>query len=84
MLLDSMFYNSKLTPGQLLEVLWKLACRTPVSLISVLVLGRQTSEMYARIAFFRDVAGWYEYKYPVQLGGDSKDIRGDRMFLIGT
>ena len=83
LLLDSMFYKSKLTPGQLLEVLWKLACRTPVSLISVLVLGRQTSEMYARIAFFRDVAGWYEDKFPVQLGGEGKVVEGDGMFLIG-
>ena len=83
LLLDSMFYKSKLTPGQLLEVLWKLACRTPVSLISVLVLGRQTSEMYARIAFFRDVAGWYEDKFPVQFGGEGKVVEGDGMFLIG-
>ena len=56
-LIHSIFYRSKLGPGKLIEILWKLACRTPVSLISVLVLGRHTSEIYARIQFFRDVAG---------------------------
>ena len=56
-LIHSIFYRSKLGPGKLIEILWKLACRTPVSLISVLVLGRHTSEIYARVQFFRDVAG---------------------------
>ena len=51
-----MFNNGKMGPGKLIEMLWKLACRTPVSLISVLVFGRQTSEIYARIRIFRDVA----------------------------
>ena len=82
-LLNSMFYNCKMTPAKLIEILWKVACRTPISLISVLVFGRQTSEIYARVAFFRDVAGWYEDKYPVQMGGDGKVVEGDGMFLIG-
>ena len=75
--------RSKLGPGKLIEILWKLACRTSVSLISVLVLGRHTSEIYARIQFFRDVAGQYEDKYPIQLGGAGKAVEGDGMFLIG-
>lgn len=82
-LLDSMFYKGKMGPGKLLEILWKLACRTPVSLISVLVFGRQTSEIYARIRFFRDVAGWYEDKYPIMMGGPGKVVEGDGMFIIG-
>ena len=60
-------------PGKLTKILWKLASRTPLSLISVLVFGRPTSEMYARIPFFRDVAGWYEDKYPIQMGSAGKD-----------
>ena len=70
-------------PGKLIEILWKLASRTPLSLISVLVYGRPTSEIYARIRFFRDVAGWYEDKYPIQMGGTGTIVEGDGMFLIG-
>ena len=82
-LLHSMFYKGKMGPGKLIEILWKVACRTPISLISVLVFGRETSEIYARVRFFRDVAGWYEDKYPIKLGGAGKVVEGDGMFLIG-
>ena len=57
-LFKSMFYNIKMSPGQLLEILWKLACRTPMKLIPVLVFGKVTSEVNARVAFFRDVTGY--------------------------
>ena len=82
-LLHSMFYRCKMGPGKLIEILWKLAGRTQVSLISVLIFGRHTSEIYARIRFFRDVAGWYEDRYPIQMGGPGKVVEGDGMFLIG-
>ena len=72
-----------MSPGKLIEILWKLAGRTQVSLISVLIFGRHTSEIYARIRFFRDVAGWYEDRYPIQMGGPGKVVEGDGMFLIG-
>ena len=72
-----------MTPGKLIEILWKVVCRTPISLISVLVFGRQTSKIYARVAFSSDVAGWYEDKYPVQIVSDGKVVEGDGMFLIG-
>ena len=56
-LLGSMFYRCKMGPGKLIEILWKVASRTPTSLVSVLVFGTLKSEIYARIKFFRDVAG---------------------------
>ena len=82
-LLNSMFYNINITPGQLIEILWKLACRTPMKLIPVLVFGKVTSEVNARVAFFRDVAGYWEDKHPVKMGGVGKMVEGDGMFVIG-
>ena len=52
-------------------------------MISLLIFGRETSEIYNRIQFFRDVAGYYEDKYIVQMGGPGKIVEGDGMFLIG-
>ena len=40
--------------------------------------------MYARIAFFRDVAGWYEDKFPVQLGGEGKWLKVTGCSLLGS
>ena len=52
-------------------------------MISLLIFGRETSEIYNRIQFFRDVAGYYEDKYIIQMGGPGKIVEGDGMFLIG-
>ena len=52
-------------------------------MISLLIFGRETSEIYNRIQFFRDVTGYYEDKYLVQMGGPGKIVEGDGMFLIG-
>ena len=57
MLVDSIFNNSNLSPGELLEIMWKIACRTPSRLIPTVIFGKQKSEVYNRIRFFRDVAG---------------------------
>ena len=74
-----MFENVKLQPGQLLQISWKLSSRTPVSLISKLLFGRTTSEIYARIMFFRDVAGYIEDAHPVKMGGTAEVVEGDGM-----
>ena len=79
----SIFYNIKLNPGQLLEILWKVASRTPVSLIPILIFGKPKSEVYAHISFFREVAGYYEDKYPIKMGGIARYVEGDGMFVIG-
>ena len=78
-----MFENSKLQPGHLLQILWKISARTPVSLISKLLFGHNTSEIYARIVFFRDVTGQVEDANPIQIGGSHGVVEGDGMFLIG-
>ena len=57
LLKGSMFAEGKLQPGNLLEILWKMASRTLSSMIPRLVYGRPTSEVYARIKFLRDVVG---------------------------
>ena len=56
-LANSIFSQSRLTPGQLLEILWKISSRTPSSMIPLLIFGKPKSEVYVRIRFFRDVAG---------------------------
>ena len=43
-------------------------------MISLLIFGRETSEIYNRIQFFRDVAGYYEDKYIIQMGGPGKIV----------
>ena len=78
-----MFSNSRLTPGQLLEIMWKISSRTPSSLIPQLIFGRPKSEVYARIKVFRDVAGWFEDKHIIIMGGPNKIVEDDGMFVIG-
>ena len=52
-------------------------------MISLLIFGRETSEIYNRVQFFRDVAGYYEDKHIVKMGGPGKIVEGDGMFVIG-
>ena len=52
-------------------------------MIPLLIFGRAKSEVYSRIKFFRDVAGWYEDKHTVLMGGEGKVVEGDGMFVIG-
>ena len=80
---NSMFMHSHLTPGQLLEILWKISSRTPSTMIPLLICGKPKSEVYKRIRFFRDVAGWFEDKHIVLMGGPGKVVEGDGMFVIG-
>ena len=82
-LLNSIFYQGKLQPGILLEILWKISSRTPATMISRLVHGRLSSEVFARIQFFRDVVGWWEDFTLVRMGGPGKIVEGDGMFVIG-
>ena len=74
LLLDSMFSESNLEPAQLLEIMWKMSCRTPSSLIPLVIFGKAKSEVYARIKYFRDVAGWYEDKNIIMMGGEGKMV----------
>ena len=52
-------------------------------MIPLLVFGRKTSEVYARIRFFRDVAGYWEDKNIIMMVGPGKHVEGDGMFTIG-
>ena len=54
---NTMFSNSTYGPSIILEVLWKLSSRTPVSMIPRLIFGHTKSEYHRWIEFFRDVAG---------------------------
>ena len=44
---DTMFYNSHYGPQKILELLWMISMRTPITTISYTVFGRQTSEIHA-------------------------------------
>ena len=57
-LFNSMFYQGKLQPGNILEIIWKMSSRTPVTMIPRLIYGRPASEIYPRVQFLRDVVGW--------------------------
>ena len=80
---NSMFYQGKLQPGNLIEIMWKIASRTPSTMIPRLIYGRATSEVYKRIQFLRDVDGWWEDCTIIKMGGPGKVVEGDRMFVIG-
>ena len=54
---NTMFFNSTYGPPLILEILWKLSSRTPVSMIPRLIFGSNKSEYYSWVVFFRDVAG---------------------------
>ena len=43
---NSMFFNSSYGPAIILEILWKMCSRTPVSMIPRLILGKESSEIY--------------------------------------
>ena len=78
-----MFSESNITPGQLLEIMWKIACRTPSRLIPLIIFGKPKSEVYARVRYFRDVAGWFEDRNIILMGGPGKMVEGDGMFVVG-
>ena len=78
-----MFSGCRPQPGNILEIMWKIASRTPSSMIPRLIYGRATSEVYNRIMFFRDVVGWWEDLTIVKMGGPGKIVEGDGMFVIG-
>ena len=48
-LLNSMFYQGNLQPGNILEILWKVSSRTPVTIIPLLIYVRLTSGVYNHI-----------------------------------
>ena len=78
-----MFYNSSYGPAMILNILWKMSSRTPVSMISRLLCGTESSEIYKWISFFRDVAGSYEDKHLVIMGGPDCPVEADGTFVIG-
>ena len=51
-------------------------------MITRLIYGRQTSEVYNRIIFLRDVVGWWEDLTIVKMGGPGKVVEGDGMFIL--
>ena len=44
--------------------------------------GKLTSQIYSWFKFFRDVAGYHEDKYLIQMGGPGKIVKGDGMFVL--
>ena len=83
MLDKSIFSNTSYGPGVALEIMWKMSSRTPASMIPKLIFGCEKREIYKWISFFRDVAGWYEDKNTILMGGIGKTIEADGMFVIG-
>jgi len=61
----------------------KLCPRTSATTISLLIFSKIKSEVYSRIKFFRDVAGYYEEKNVSLMGGPGKVGEGDRIFVLG-
>ena len=60
-----------------------MAPRTPVSMLSKLIFGREKSEVSKWVFFFRDVAGWIEDANAVRMGGPGVVVEGDGTFVIG-
>ena len=60
-----------------------MAARTPVSMMSKLIFGREKSEVYKWVFLFRDVAGWIEDSKKVMMGGPGVVVEGDGTFVIG-
>ena len=78
-----MFYNSSYGVSKILELMWYCAARVPVGKASCLVFGKECKEVYTWFRFFREVAGYWEDKFIVQLGGPNVICEGDGMFVIG-
>ena len=47
------------------------------------MFGRERKEVYTWFRFFREAAGYWEDRYPVQMGGPDAICEGDGMFVIG-
>ena len=72
-----MFYNSTYNTSIILEILWKLASRVPVSMIPRLIFGHKKSEFLSWVEFFRDVAGWVEDSDIIRMGGPGAVVEAD-------
>ena len=55
----------------------------PVGVISQLVFGCTVSSVFSWVRFFREVAGYHEDAFPIQIGGPNIICEGDGMFVIG-
>ena len=83
LLSKTIFWNTSYGAGVVLEIMWKMSSRTPVSMIPKLIFGCEKSEIFKWIFFFRDVAGWFEDSNTIQMGGPGKTIEADGTFVIG-
>ena len=80
---STMFYNSTYGPGTIIEIMWKFSSRMPVMTISRVVFGCKSSEIFSWTRFFREVAGYFEDKNIIKLGGEGRTVEADGMFVIG-
>ena len=80
---DTIFFNSTYGPSVILEILWKVSSRIPVSMIPRLIFGLNKSEYYSQIIFFRDVAGQIEDSDIIQMGGPDAVVEADGTQVIG-
>ena len=77
-------FNSNYGPSTVLEILWKLSSRTPVSMIPKLICGRnKMSEIHKWVEFFRDIAGWVEDTNLILMGGPNAVVEADGTWVIG-
>ena len=74
---DTMFYNSNYWPQKILELMWMISLRTPITTISYTVFGRQTSEIHAVFCSCK-----YFNKETVQHGCCCKHIIGQLRRLL--
>ena len=47
-----------------------------------MIFGKVTSQIYSWYKFFREVSGYFEDKYLIQMGGPGKTVEGDGMFVL--
>ena len=62
-----------------------MSSRVPVKMPSHIIFGAETRETYSWWRFFRDVAGYWEDKFVIKMGGPPQGliVEGDGMFVIG-
>ena len=73
-----MFFKSHYGPSIILEILWELSSRTPVSKMPKLIcVLKDKSEFYKWVDFFRDVAGWVEDTDRIIMGGTDAVVEAD-------
>ena len=80
---NSMFYKSNYGPAKVLELMWYMASRIPVTTASHMIFARECSEVHTWWRFFREVAGYWEDKFIMKMGGPDAIVEGDGMFVIG-